>query len=75
MNYILLIACPSFVYVSPTRYVGRTICNQLMSKEEVDVCLLNGEEPTYFGPESSSDAKETIHTCDEPLVSDPWPES
>ncbi|CAN0479746.1 unnamed protein product, partial [Scytosiphon promiscuus] len=34
-------------HVDLARYVGRIVCNQLVSKEEADFCLLHREEPTY----------------------------
>ena len=57
----------SFVYTARTRYVGRIICNQLMSKDKVKFCLLNENEPTYFEVDLS--------TQDENTSSDPWPKS
>ena len=57
----------SFVYPARTRYIGRIICNQLMSKDEVEFRLLNETEPTYFEPDLSMRVEDTIN--------DPWSES
>ena len=64
-------SCPSlagfFDYTARTRYVERIIFNQLMSKDKVKFCLLNGTEPTYFGADLSTQDKNTS--------SNPWPKS
>ena len=44
-----------------------------MSKEEVEFCLLNREEPTYHGPDLPAQSEGAA--CEEPPVSHPWSES
>ena len=52
-----------FDYTARARYVGRIVCNQMMSKDDVKFFLLNGTKSTYF---------EADHSTHENTSNDPW---